>query len=155
MAQLVQDSLRLNPSRVIVGEVLGDEVITMLNAMTQGNDGSLSTIHANSSHDVVNRIATYAIQAPEHLPWAATVQLVASALDFVVFIRRVRTEGAQERLVTSIREVTGLTDDRQLVTNELWHLDATGAVTRRHGVQPACAEDLHAVGWAPDGVGWA
>lgn len=49
MAELVRDTLRLNPSRVIVGEVLGDEVVTMLNAMTQGNDGSLSTIHANSS----------------------------------------------------------------------------------------------------------
>ncbi len=54
MAELVRDTLRMNPSRVIVGEVLGDEVVTMLNAMTQGNDGSLSTIHANSSADVVH-----------------------------------------------------------------------------------------------------
>ena len=80
MAELVRDTLRMNPSRVIVGEVLGDEVVTMLNAMTQGNDGSLSTIHANSSADVVNKIATYAIQAPERLPWEATVRLVASGL---------------------------------------------------------------------------
>ena len=77
MAELVRDTLRMNPSRVIVGEVLGDEVVTMLNAMTQGNDGSLSTIHANSSADVVHKIATYAIQAPERLPWEATVRLVA------------------------------------------------------------------------------
>ena len=63
MAELVRRSLRMNPSRVIVGEVLGDEIVTMLNAMTQGNDGSLSTIHANSSLEVFNRIATYAIQA--------------------------------------------------------------------------------------------
>src|SRR5215213_10631418 len=56
MTELVRDTLRLNPSRVIVGEVLGDEVVTMLNAMTQGNDGSLSTIHANSSSDVVHKI---------------------------------------------------------------------------------------------------
>ena len=49
MADLVRRSLRMNPSRVIVGEVLGDEIVTMLNAMTQGNDGSLSTIHANST----------------------------------------------------------------------------------------------------------
>lgn len=67
MAELVRDTLRMNPSRVVVGEVLGDEVVTMLNAMTQGNDGSLSTIHANSSSDVVHKIATYAIQAPERL----------------------------------------------------------------------------------------
>src|SRR5262249_4111372 len=61
MAELVRRSLRMNPSRVIVGEVLGDEIVTMLNAMTQGNDGSLSTIHANSSTEVFNRVATYAI----------------------------------------------------------------------------------------------
>ncbi|HEY1666934.1 MAG TPA: ATPase, T2SS/T4P/T4SS family, partial [Trebonia sp.] len=68
MAELVRRSLRMNPSRVIVGEVLGDEIVTMLNAMTQGNDGSLSTIHANSSLEVFNRISTYAIQAQERLP---------------------------------------------------------------------------------------
>ena len=57
MAELVRRSLRMNPSRVIVGEVLGDEIVTMLNAMSQGNDGSLSTIHANSSLEVFNRSA--------------------------------------------------------------------------------------------------
>ena len=101
MAELVRDSLRMNPSRVIVGEVLGDEIVTMLNAMSQGNDGSLSTIHANSSSEVFNRIATYAIQAPERLPWEATVRLVATALDFIVFIRRVRGEEGQRRVVES------------------------------------------------------
>ena len=95
MAELVRDTLRLNPSRVIVGEVLGDEVVTMLNAMTQGNDGSLSTIHANSSGDVVHKIATYAIQAPERLPWEATVRLVATGLDLIVFLRRLRTGRAR------------------------------------------------------------
>jgi Flp pilus assembly CpaF family ATPase len=74
----------MNPSRVIVGEVLGDEIVTMLNAMTQGNDGSLSTIHANSSMEVFNRIATYAIQAAERLPVEATHMLIAGAVDFVV-----------------------------------------------------------------------
>ena len=63
MAELVRRSLRMNPSRVIVGEVLGDEIVTMLNAMSQGNDGSLSTIHSNSSIEVFNRISTYAMQA--------------------------------------------------------------------------------------------
>ena len=72
MADLVRRSLRMNPSRVIVGEVLGDEIVTMLNAMTQGNDGSLSTIHANSSLEVFNRIGTYAMQSRERLPLEAT-----------------------------------------------------------------------------------
>jgi len=81
MADLVRRSLRMNPSRVIVGEVLGDEIVTMLNAMSQGNDGSLSTIHANSSSEVFNRIATYAIQSAEHLPQDATNLLIAGAVE--------------------------------------------------------------------------
>ena len=88
MAELVRRSLRMNPSRVIVGEVLGDEIVTMLNAMSQGNDGSLSTIHANSSIEVFNRISTYAIQSAERLPIEATQMLIAGAIDFVVFVRK-------------------------------------------------------------------
>ena len=60
----------------------------MLNAMSQGNDGSLSTIHANSSLEVFNRIGTYAIQSRERLPLEATTMLIAGALDFVVFLRK-------------------------------------------------------------------
>lgn len=147
MAELVRDTLRLNPSRVIVGEVLGDEVVTMLNAMTQGNDGSLSTIHANSSADVVHKIATYAIQAPERLPWEATVRLVASGLDFVVFLRRRRNSNGQERIVESVREVAGVTESGDLATNELWAPDARGEVRRRPDVQVRCQDDLSGAGW--------
>ena len=96
MAELVRRSLRMNPSRVIVGEVLGDEIVTMLNAMSQGNDGSLSTIHANSSLEVFNRICTYAIQSAERLPSDATMMLIAGAIDFVVFVER-RNEYAARR----------------------------------------------------------
>ncbi|MCW2766004.1 MAG: type secretion system protein [Nocardioides sp.] len=151
MAHLLRDTLRMNPSRVIVGEVLGDEVVSMLNAMTQGNDGSLSTIHANSSADVVHKIATYAIQAPERLPWEATVRLVASALDFIVFIRRVRGDQGQRRVIESIREVAGITEDGNLATNELWGPDPAGQPRRNHTVQVRCHDDLLAVGWRPDG----
>ena len=154
MAELVRDTLRMNPSRVIVGEVLGDEVVTMLNAMTQGNDGSLSTIHANSSADVVNKIATYAIQAPERLPWEATVRLVASALDFIVFIRRVRANDQQRRVVESVREVVGLTEDGRLATNELWGPDELGGVRRNHQVQVRCQDDLVMAGWRPGEGRW-
>ena len=112
MAELVRRSLRMNPSRVIVGEVLGDEIVTMLNAMTQGNDGSLSTIHANSSLEVFNRIvhlraavATSGCRSrPRHM-------LIAGAIDFVVFIEK-RNDyapgGRLRRFVSSIREVTGV-----------------------------------------------
>jgi len=155
MAELVRDTLRLNPSRVIVGEVLGDEVVTMLNAMTQGNDGSLSTIHANSSGDVVHKIATYAIQAPERLPWEATVRLVATGLDFIVFLRRLRTGEGQERVVESVREIAGVTEHGDLATNELWGPDARGVVRRRADVQVQRHDDLVAAGWRPTGGEWA
>jgi pilus assembly protein CpaF len=155
MAELVRDTLRLNPSRVIVGEVLGDEVVTMLNAMTQGNDGSLSTIHANSSGDVVHKIATYAIQAPERLPWEATVRLVATGLDLIVFLRRLRTGEGQERVIESVREVAGVSEHGDLATNELWGPDAAGAVRRRAEVQVQCQDDLVATGWRPAGGEWA
>jgi Flp pilus assembly CpaF family ATPase len=155
MAELVRDTLRMNPSRVIVGEVLGDEVTTMLNAMTQGNDGSLSTIHANSSADVVHKIATYAIQAPEHLPWEATVRLVATALDFIVFVRRIRDDGGQHRIVESVREVVGISEGGLLQTNELWGPGPDGAVVRRHAVQVRAQDDLLAVGWRPLTDGWS
>src|SRR6201992_3252420 len=88
MADLVRRSLRMNPSRAIVGGVVRREVVTLLNAMSQGNDGSLSTIHANSSLEVFNRISTYAIQATERLPVEATHMLISGAIDFVVFIEK-------------------------------------------------------------------
>lgn len=86
MARLVRRALRMNADRVIVGEVLGDEILPMLNAMSQGRAGSMCTIHADSSHGVFRRIAAYAIQAPERLPIEATNLLVAGAVDFVVFV---------------------------------------------------------------------
>ena len=92
----------MNPSRVIVGEVLGDEIVTMLNAMTQGNDGSLSTIHANSSDG--------GLQPHRHLraPGAASGcrsrpshMLIAGAIDFVVFIEKRNDYRAAARCAAS------------------------------------------------------
>ena len=152
LADLVRNSLRMNPSRVIVGEVLGDEVITMLNAMAQGNDGSLSTIHANSSRDVIGKIQTYALQAQERLPFEATNGLIANALNFIVFLRRIRTEdGRQRRIVESIREVAGRDEDG-VKTTELWKFNkATGRTefTRKAIIRE---EALLDAGWDPDGT---
>jgi hypothetical protein len=86
VADLVRRSLRMNADRVIVGEVLGDEVLPMLNAMSQGRSGSMCTIHAESSAGVFRRIASYAVQAPERLPLEATNLLIAGALHFVVHL---------------------------------------------------------------------
>ena len=86
VADLVRRALRMNADRVIVGEVLGDEVLPMLNAMSQGRSGSMCTIHADSSAGVFRRIASYAVQAPERLPLEATNLLIAGALHFVVYL---------------------------------------------------------------------
>ncbi|MGF1662537.1 MAG: CpaF family protein [Kineosporiaceae bacterium] len=153
MAELVRRSLRMNPSRVIVGEVLGDEIVTMLNAMSQGNDGSLSTIHANSSLEVFNRIATYAIQSVERLPQEATAMLVAGAIDFVVFVER-RNDfargGRLRRRVTSVREVNGV--DGRVLSSEVLAVDDDGEL--RAGAPLACLPELVEHGFLPTG-GWS
>ena len=150
MSELVRRSLRMNPSRVIVGEVLGDEIVTMLNAMSQGNDGSLSTIHANSSLEVFNRICTYAIQSVERLPADATMMLIAGAIDFVVFIER-RNDfalgGKLRRVITSVREVNGV--DGRVLSSEVFSLGPDGNAVPASAI--SCLPELEAVGYVPGG----
>jgi pilus assembly protein CpaF len=153
MAELVRRSLRMNPSRVIVGEVLGDEIVTMLNAMTQGNDGSLSTIHANSSLEVFNRISTYAIQASERLPVEATQMLIAGAIDFVVFQekRNEYTQGGRlRRFVNSVREVTGV--DGRVMSSEVFAPGPDGRAVPHAPV--SCLDELIPHGYDPMRRGW-
>jgi pilus assembly protein CpaF len=110
IAELVRRTRRHNPSRVIVGEVLGPEVVEMLSAMSQGNDGSLSTIHARDSEEVFNRIATYAAQFG-NMNFDIAHQLMAGAIDFVVFIEKNPMLGMR-RTVTQIIEVSGVMNGR-------------------------------------------
>ena len=108
IGQLVLRTRRQNPSRVIVGEVLGPEVGEMLSAMSQGNDGSLSTIHARSAADVFSRLAVYAAKY-QGQPTEVTHALVGGAIDFVVFIEKNYAVNGQ-RTVTEVLEVTGSSD---------------------------------------------
>ena len=153
LAELVRRSLRMNPSRVIVGEVLGDEIVTMLNAMSQGNDGSLSTIHANSSLEVFNRISTYAIQARERLPVEATHMLIAGAIDFVVFIEK-RNEysrgGRLRRFTSSIREVTRI--DGRVLSSEIFSPGPDGRAVPHAPV--SCMAELAEHGYDPARGRW-
>ena len=135
VAQLVRRSLRMNASRVIVGEVLGDEVVPMLNAMSQGRSGSMATIHADSSAGVFRRLATYAVQAPERLPLEATNLLIAGSVHLVVHLNLHRAsdnapqrprgrlapvaDHALRRRVASVREVVDA-DGPLVVSNEIW-----------------------------------
>ena len=162
MRELLMVSKRMRPDRVIVGEVLGDEILVMLNAMMQGNDGSLSTIHANSSEGITENICSYAVQAPERLPRAATIGMIANGLDFLVFMRRYRGDGQQRRVVHSVREISSYDQDG-LKTNEIFAPGPDGMAVRKGNVVIKCLEALREAGYHDtgdpiDGIsrgGWA
>jgi pilus assembly protein CpaF len=106
--ELVRNSLRMRPDRIIVGEVRGAEALDMLQAMNTGHDGSLSTVHANSSRDALARVETMVLMAGYELPMRAIRQQVAAALDVIIHLERL-TDGA--RKVTAITEVENMEGD--------------------------------------------
>jgi len=105
---LVRNSLRMRPDRIVVGEVRGAEALDMLQAMNSGHDGSLSTLHANAPRDALRRLETMVLFAGIDLPLRAIREQVASAINLVVQLTRTR-DG--RRIVTSITEVVGLEGD--------------------------------------------
>lgn len=106
MSQLIRASLRMNPNRIIVGEVRGKETLDMLQAMNTGHAGSLSTGHGNSPRDMVSRLETMVLMAAE-LPLAAIRNQISSALDVMIHLGRLR-DGS--RKVLSITEIGGCRD---------------------------------------------
>ncbi len=116
-AEMVRWALRMSPDRVIVGEIRGPELVPALNAMSQGNDGSMATLHASSSKIAFTRLASYAAQGPERLPVEATNLLVASAVHFVVHLDIAPDTGT--RVVSSIREVVDA-DGAHIISNEVF-----------------------------------
>ena len=151
MAQLVKRTLRQNPSRVIVGEVLGDEIVPMLNAMSQGNDGSLSTIHADSARETFARISSYAQQA-HGLPRNVVHEMIAGAIDFVIFISRDRHGG--RRRVRTILEINGYDAQIGVSASEIFTANTQGDASRNSGVAVQRADPLIDSGWNDPGGGW-
>ncbi|MFF1251030.1 CpaF family protein [Pseudarthrobacter sp. NPDC058329] len=105
---LVRNSLRMRPDRIVVGEVRGGESLDMLQAMNTGHDGSISTVHANSPRDAVARLETLVLMAGMDLPLRAVREQIASAVNLIVHISRLR-DGS--RRVTHITEVQGMEGD--------------------------------------------
>jgi pilus assembly protein CpaF len=142
LAELVRWGLRMNPARVIVGEVRGPELIAMLNVMSQGNDGSMATLHSSSSRGVFTKLAAYAAQSPERLNVEATGLLVASAIHFVVHLAW-STSGV--RVVSSVREIVDA-EGPQIISNEVWRPgpDRRGVPGAR--LRDNTADDLAAAG---------
>ncbi len=139
--ELVRNALRMRPTRIIIGEVRGGEALDMLLAMNTGHDGSLSTLHANSPRDALERLTLLASMAEERLTADALNRLVARTIELVVQLRFEPRTG--RRRVASIFEVTGMEGD-VISGNELWTIDgATDRLVWR-GIPPRCLEKMAA-----------
>src|SRR5437660_335722 len=150
--QLVTNSLRMRPNRIIVGEVRGEEALDMLQAMNTGHDGSLTTVHANSPRDAIARLETMALMANLNLPEKAVRRQIASAVALVVQISRFN-DGT--RRVTHLTEITGMEDDvvsmQDVFVFEKLGVGQDGRVLGTFtptGIRPKFAEKLKASGIA-------
>src|SRR6188472_1200501 len=148
--QLVINSLRMRPDRIVIGEVRGEEALDMLQAMNTGHDGSLTTVHANTPRDALSRIETMISMGATNLPEKAMRHQIASAINIVCQQTRLN-DGS--RRVTSISEITGMEGDiitmQDIFVFEKTGLNADGKVTGRFratGVRPKCWERLRGVG---------
>jgi len=144
LAELVRWALRMSPDRVIVGEARGEEVLALLNAMSQGTDGSMATLHASSSRGAFSKLATYAVQAPERLPLEATNLLVANAVHFVIHL----TQNGDRRYVTSVREVIDA-EGPMVTSNEIFRPGPDGRAVPGVPIRNDTLDQLAEVGFDP------
>jgi pilus assembly protein CpaF len=148
--QLVANSLRMRPDRIIVGEVRGEEALDMLQAMNTGHDGSLTTVHANSARDALYRLDTMVAMANLNIPDRAVRQQVASAVNLIVQVTRL-SDGT--RKITGVSEITGMEGEvitmQDIFTFERTGLGREGKVQGRFqatGIRPKCSERIAASG---------
>ncbi|MDR2252624.1 MAG: CpaF family protein [Bifidobacteriaceae bacterium] len=129
---LIKSSLRMRPDRIVVGEVRGPEALDMLQAMNTGHDGSLSTGHANSTRDMLSRLETMVLQGAAALPLAAIRQQIASAIDVIVHLARLRDKS---RKTMEIVEVKGYEPGtNQIELNTLYRFEESKASTDKRVV---------------------
>jgi len=148
MAALTRLALRLDPDRVVVGEVRGGECVSLLDAMSQGNDGSCCTIHASSAMQIFTRLAKYASRAPEAPRREDMMYDIADAVDVVIHIGRRRSD--KRRVVRSVREVTGSVESQVPASRELWASTGEGIAARTDvRLSADLEEDLRAAGVDP------
>ena len=148
--ELVRNALRMRPDRIVVGEVRGAEVLDMLQAMNTGHDGSLSTVHANSTRDALSRVETMVLMSGLSLPVRAMRDYVASALDLVIHVSRL-SDGT--RKVVRVTEIVGMEEDvvttQDIFTFDQEGIDSEGRVIGFHratGVRPKFTERLARAG---------
>jgi len=148
--ELLVNSLRMRPDRIVIGECRGEEALDMLQAMNTGHDGSMTTIHANTPRDVITRMEVMVTLASGNLPLSAIRQQIASAVDLIVQVARM-SDGS--RRVTSITEVTGMEVDvvtlQDLFVFEKRGMTPEGRVLGRFaatGIRPKFFEKVRAAG---------
>lgn len=146
MRDLVRNALRMRPDRIIVGEVRTGEALDMLQAMNTGHDGSMTTAHANSPRDLLSRLETMVLMSGMELPLRAIRSQIASAVDIVVQIARMR-DGS--RKIINISEITGMEGDiitmQDLFRFEQQGIDSDGRLRGEfvsEGLRPMCSEKL-------------
>ena len=149
LQQLVVNSLRMRPDRIIVGEIRAGEALDMLQAMNTGHEGSMTTAHANSPRDVIARIETMTLMAGYDLPVRAIREQIASAIDLIVHVDRLR-DGA--RKVVNISEVVGMEGDVITLT-DIFSFEQTGyedgsviGQLRATGLRPNFIDQIEAAG---------
>jgi pilus assembly protein CpaF len=128
---LVRNSLRMRPDRIIVGEVRGGEVLDMLQAMNTGHDGSLTTIHANSSRDALLRLETLVAISGLNIPTEAIRRYMSSALDVIIHISRL-VDGS--RKVVNLQEITGM-EGNIITMQEIFSFEQTSIDEKTKGVK--------------------
>jgi pilus assembly protein CpaF len=141
---LVRNSLRMRPDRIIVGEVRGAEALDMLQAMNTGHDGSISTVHANGARDALARLETMVLMAGFDLPVRAIREQIASAVHLVVHLQRFR-DGS--RRVAQVSEVVGM-EGEVITLSDLYTFDHTVGRVRPTGIRPSFSEHLGELGIA-------
>jgi pilus assembly protein CpaF len=148
---LVRNALRMRPDRIIVGEVRGGEALDMLQAMNTGHDGSISTVHANSTRDVLSRMETMVLMSGLELPIRAIREQIASAVNLIVHLNRLK-DGT--RRFVKITEVQGMEGD-VITLQDLFVFDFSMGIDERGrfrgsikstGLRPKFMERLHDVG---------
>lgn len=146
---LVINALRMRPDRIVVGECRGGETLDMLQAMNTGHEGSMTTLHANDSRDALSRIETMVLMAGMELPHKAIREQVASAIDVIVQLSRMR-DGS--RRVTAITEIQGMEGD-VITTADLFKFEQTGfengkviGLLRPTGIRPKFMDRIEEAG---------
>jgi pilus assembly protein CpaF len=149
--ELVRNSLRMRPDRIIIGECRGGEALDMLQAMNTGHDGSLTTIHANSPRDALSRLETLVLMAGMDLPLKIVRQQISSAVDVIVQMSRLR-DGT--RKITAITEVAGMEGDVVVLSDIFKYnqtgVDAEGKIlgqVKPTGIRPLFGPRLEAAGF--------